>query len=320
MSIDFKSRFAADIRGMIELFVSLGYAESTYIQRARNFDSFCAEHFPESDVLTDTIVRKWADPKSTSTPSVAHSRIAFARCLSEYQQVIGKEAVKIKNDFTTKKSTFIPYIFTDEELSALFRAIDSYNTGDQMLSLMYSVYFRLTYTCGLRPREGRDLKRGDIDLKTGEFRVESSKYHISRLLIMSDDMLALAEHYANLRDLKYPNNTLFFPGKKGNGLDSGRMLHIFKQCFRDSKPEIPERLLPSVRIYDLRHQFATTTLNRWLEQGRDINSRLPYLQSFMGHTSLSSTMYYIHLLPEHLVKSAKIDWDKMNKVIPEVVE
>lgn len=320
MSIDFKSRFAEDLNGMIELFVSLGYAENTYIPRAKSFDSFCAEHFPESDVLTETIVRKWADPKSTSTPSVAHSRIAFARCLSDYQQVIGKNAVQIKNNFTTKKSMFIPYIFTDDELTALFKAIDSYDSNDRLLSLMHSVYFRLTYTCGLRPREGRNLKRGDIDLKTGEFRVESSKHHISRLLIMSDDMRSLAEYYTNLRDISYPDNSLFFPGKKGNGLNDGSLLRIFKECFKESKPGIPERLLPSVRIYDLRHQFATATLNRWLDQGRDLNTMLPYLQTFMGHTSLSSTMYYIHLLPENLVKSAKIDWDRMNKVIPEVVE
>ena len=41
MSINFKSRFAEDINGMIELFVSLGYAENTYIPRAKSFDSFC---------------------------------------------------------------------------------------------------------------------------------------------------------------------------------------------------------------------------------------------------------------------------------------
>ena len=138
MSIDFKSRFAEDINGMIELFVSLGYAENTYIPRAKSIDSFCAEHFPESDVLTETIVRKWADPKSTSTPSVAHSRIAFARCLSDYQQVIGKNAVQIKNNCTcagygaessAQNKSHVPerHILTDEELEEQRRIEDAQN-------------------------------------------------------------------------------------------------------------------------------------------------------------------------------------------------
>ena len=38
----------------------------------------------------------------------------------------------------------------------------------------------------------------------------------------------------------------------------------------------------------------------------------------MGHKELSATAYYIHLLPENLVKSAGIDWDSMRSMLPEV--
>lgn len=77
-------------------------------------------------------------------------------------------------------------------------------------------------------------------------------------------------------------------------------------------------MLPSVRVYDLRHRFASTALNRWLDEKIDLYSRLPYLRTFMGHKELSATAYYIHLLPENLVKSSGIDWKTMSRMIPEV--
>ena len=74
--------------------------------------------------------------------------------------------------------------------------------------------------------------------------------------------------------------------------------------------------MPAVRVYDLRHRFATTVLNKWLDEKRNLSSRLPYLQTYMGHKDLAATAYYIHLLPEQLVKNAEIGWDSMNVLLP----
>lgn len=40
----------------------------------------------------------------------------------------------------------------------------------------------------------------------------------------------------------------------------------------------------------------------------------------MGHKTLAQTAYYIHLLPENLLKSKGIEWDRLNDVIPEAEE
>lgn len=81
---------------------------------------------------------------------------------------------------------------------------------------------------------------------------------------------------------------------------------------------MPPQILVSVRIYDLRHRFASAALGRWLDNGESLFNRLPYLRAYMGHKELSATVYYIHLLPENLVKSAGIDWDSLRRMIPEV--
>ena len=62
--------------------------------------------------------------------------------------------------------------------------------------------------------------------------------------------------------------------------------------------------------------FATTVLNKWLDEKRNLSSRLPYLQTYMGHKDMAATAYYIHLLPEQLVKNAGVDWDSMKAIVP----
>ena len=69
-------------------------------------------------------------------------------------------------------------------------------------------------------------------------------------------------------------------------------------------------------INDSCRYIATAVLNRWVDEKQDMNSRLPYLRTYMGHRDLAATAYYIHLLPEHLVKSAGIDWESMGQIFP----
>lgn len=73
-----------------------------------------------------------------------------------------------------------------------------------------------------------------------------------------------------------------------------------------------------IRVYDLRHRFASACLNRWLDRGEDLMVMLPYLRAYMGHHTLSETAYYIHILPDNLVKSPAVDWDVFNAMFPEV--
>jgi len=56
-------------------------------------------------------------------------------------------------------------------------------------------------------------------------------------------------------------------------------------------------------------------MTRWMHEERDINSMLPYLSEYMGHSSLEDTAYYIHLLPEQIPTSKFTD---ISGVFPEV--
>lgn len=48
-------------------------------------------------------------------------------------------------------------------------------------------------------------------------------------------------------------------------------------------------------MHDLRHTFAVNNLRSWFAGGRDVGALLPVLQTYMGHSSVADTAYYLHL-------------------------
>ena len=91
-----------------------------------------------------------------------------------------------------------------------------------------------------------------------------------------------------------------------------------KECWIVANPGIDPKELPRVRAYDLRHRFASAVLQGWIDEGKNLYVMLPYLMAYMGHQSFSDTVYYIHLLPDRLMKSPGIDWEKIDHVGLEV--
>lgn len=319
MNTSFKSGLAPAIRSMIGYKVSLGYEESTYLTRSHSLDRYCMEHFPDETKLTREVVTGWVKRQPGEASGYFHSRAGYARGLGRYLVSIGEEAFILPERFTSGRSCFVPYIFTDSELAALFHEIDTHdNKRDSFQPFLLSTVFRLIYTCGLRPNEGRMLKREAVNLVTGEILITETKRRKERIVIMSDDMMGLAASYARLRDAAYPDSPYFFPDRNGNPYSAVWLQNKFKKFFAAVNPGVDPDILPAVRIYDLRHRFASAVLNRWLDSGEDLFNRLPYLRAYMGHKELSATAYYIHLLPENLVKSAGIDWDFLRQMIPEV--
>ncbi len=282
------------------------------------FDEFCVINYPNTDILLEPIAVTWIKHTFDSNRSAVNERISFLRLLAKYQRAIGKNAYVIQEQYSAGKSIFFPYLLTDLELSNLFNSIDSLHPKNNFRQLQISTYFRLTYTCGLRPKEGRELQRKDVDLDTAEIRLINSKWHKSRTIVMSDDMTELMKKYVSARDAKYDIDTYLFPRLQGGPYTATAMLKALKRAFEQSKPDIDKDLLPTIRVYDLRHRFATKVLHNWLDAGVNLNSRLPYLQAYMGHKELSATAYYVHLLPENLIKSAGIDWESFDALLPEV--
>jgi integrase len=52
------------------------------------------------------------------------------------------------------------------------------------------------------------------------------------------------------------------------------------------------------RIHDLRHTFAVRTVLEWYRASLDVETRLPLLSTYLGHSAPASTYWYLSATPE----------------------
>jgi integrase len=302
------------ITAMLEYRTALGLAENTAVSPLKRFDHYCAEHYRERETLTKEMVFDWLGVLTEDGTVNVSSYASSVRRLAEYMNAVGQSAYVLPTGFYPHKSGFTAYVFSDAELSALFDAMDSLPRSPKSNeSLVAPVLFRLIYTCGLRPNEGRELKRKHVNLDNGEIKITNTKKKKERLVVMSPDMLNLCRYFDSALS---PKREHFFPQLSGNPYTASQVDNLIKKCWRNANPDVDN--LPNIRTYDLRHRFASARLNRWLDEGANLNNKLVYLMVFMGHDNINETRYYVHILPENLTKSAGIDWDALYSVIPEV--
>ena len=318
------SSYYSNIASYIESFLTyreaLFYSNSVYRPMLASLDKLCYETFPDEISLTQEMVLMWMKKRPREGSGGLQVRSSIIRRFGTYMAGIGAKAYILPLKYTGGNSSFTPYIFSDAELSALFSAIDltTPTRTYPFANLMLPVLFRLIYTCGLRPNEGRELLRKNVFLDTGEMLLTATKGDKERVVVMSEDMRNLCRCYDGKRSLFAMDNPYFFPGKNTDPMSEVWLQNRFRACWYAANPAIDPKKLPSVRVYDLRHRFASQSLQRWLDCGADLNAKLPYLRAYMGHSTLSQTAYYIHLLPSNLLNSAAIDWTVLSSMIPEV--
>jgi len=318
--VKFTSGLSATMEAMLTFKEIHGYSRKTHEPSLTKLDRFCTNHYPNATMLTKEVVLDWLEVESRPKRNGIYHKACAVRQFGKYLVSVSKNAYVLPDDYLKKKSAFTPHLFTDTELTALFEAIDTLSPNAKLpfIHVIAPVLFRLLYTCGLRPNEGRELKCANINLGNGEILIVNNKRKKQRLVVMSGDMLDLCRNYDLRRNAFAGSNTFFFPNVNDEPYNHIQVRTIFKQCWAAANLETSETELPNVRPYDLRHRFASAVLHKWLNEGRDLYAMLPYLRSYMGQEHISDTAYYIHVLPENLLKSQGVNWDKLDEIVPEV--
>lgn len=156
------------------------------------------------------------------------------------------------------------------------------------------------------------LKVSNFDFEQNTIYIEDSKWCKDRRLAVTSNIMELCYKYNVIANTIIPNREYFFTSPNGKAYSHGWLTAKFHYCWNLSGNSTDKG---SCVPYDLRHNFATRTFHKWIEQGLDINEYIPYLSAYMGHASFASTFYYIHLLPEKL---SLMDFTQCNSIIPEV--
>ena len=297
MSSTYSSSFAAFISGLVASKRAAGYSYESAEFYLHDFDRYAALH-PACQSLSRELVCDWAKAKDGEHPSAHRVRMSPVRELGKYMQSTGVADAFVVPTAGIRVPRYVPHFFTHREITAFFDACDKLQPhgAAHARHLVLPVFFRLLYCCGLRTGEARTLRVEQVDLDSGQIDIMRSKGCRSRRIPVPDDVADLLGRYAARVSELCPGRVYFFPTTRVDCYSRKSVGAVFRSIWKEAG--LPPGCGNRPRAYDFRHHFALSNLNRWITSGVDVNAMLPYLSRYMGHASLASTDYYLHLVPE----------------------
>lgn len=300
-----------DLQEFLDYRKASGYGTDNHKRFLTAFICFCEYSFPDAESITKEMIDSFLSGRAGCAANTQATYISGLRVFTRYICFLGKVAYIPDDDYSLRRETYIPHIPDTEELHSFFRTVDNYSPDSPAFhaEIMLPVIFRMQYCCGMRPGEPLRLRKDDVNLANGDIYICETKNNRDRHIVMSDDLLRLCRKYDGIAG----GREWFFQQTDGSPVQVCRMTKLFRKCWKKSSGCSEVRTRP----YDLRHAFATHTLMRWTENGNDVMALLPYLSAYMGHSKISSTFYYIHLLPQRLRESSGIDWNALDEIYGE---
>ena len=267
-----------------------GNTVSSYMRDIRQFSEWL-QHSQEQDVLdatqvniSDYLTYLQSQGKSGATAS---RNLASLKNFYAYAVSSGfLEESPVSSDIHVERGEKkLPQILTGKEVELLLSqpaCVDPKGYRDKaMLEVMYAT--------GIRVTELIDLNCEDVNLDLGIVRCDGAKK--SRAIPLYPAALrALAVYLRDVRPVMIadPNETALFVNISGGRMSRQGFWKILK--FYQAKAGIEKEITP----HTLRHSFAV----HLLENGADLGS----LQELMGHSDISSTQLYTHMV-NHKLKS-----------------
>jgi len=276
---------------------AIGYKYATEARVLARFDAFCRGEFPGLGAVTRVSVQAWVASarRRGVTPATLQGLAAPVRELARWLGRRGVEAYVLPAGVLARPTRYVPHIYTDQELAALFAQTDRCRHCSQVpfRHLVMPVLFRTIYGCGLRCSEARLLRPGDVDIDAGVLQIRDAKGGKDRQVPVSEPLrIRLADYHAHLA--RCSHRDWFFPGSAGLPLTLGNVEKNFRRFLWQARISHGGRGR-GPRVHDLRHTFAVNNLRFWFARGEDVGALLPVLQTYLGHSSLRDTAYYLRL-------------------------
>ncbi len=205
--------------------------------------------------------------------------------------------------------TFVPYVYTRNEVRLLLRATSSWQNSSwqnkkmcRMDSHTFRVLILTLYATGMRTGEALNLLRKDVDFKRSVIRIRGGRFRLPRTIPIGPDLQArLRRHQRGLANVS-EESLYFFVGKDGKALNENALRVAFRKLRCLARIERYDAVVYQPRMEDLRATFAVHRLASWLRQKADTNRLIPALSAYMGQCGLGSSERYLKLTPQRFRK------------------
>jgi site-specific recombinase XerD len=284
------------------------------------FSVFSQNYRIENKLVPQKLISAWFERRPEEKPNTHSSRCSCINRLFRYAMNFGYH-VEITEIPKHRNVTYMPYIFTESEITRFFNACDTVGRyPGSFRHMIIPVVFRLLYCCGLRVSEATGLKIKDVDLANCVLTIREPKNGRDRYVPMSMSLAGIMQKFSILTCRAFPTGEeFFFSGKYNNHLSRHQVYHWFRRCLE--KAAIPHRgkgIGP--REHDLRHSFCVHSLKLLCLQGLDVYCFLPWLSAYVGHKSIRATQYYLRLTADIFPELIEQITKNCMYVIPELTK
>lgn len=306
---------------------SLGYKMEDTDERLRRFDQLTIDRDEQTIGITKELADAWSAPFQMESNNARYSRISLLRGFSSYLQLLGYTSYIPR--LPKYKNTFVPHIYTRQEMAAIFRECDKLTVARHY---MYSVrcvmpcLVRMLYGTGIRIGEALKLTHEDVDFTQGVLKLRECKNGQDRIAPMSLSLREICKDWVAYKEglgLSVEAKDTFFTSSDGQSFAESSVYETFRIVLQRAGIGHGGRGV-GPRLHDLRHTFCVNALVKLTEERQDLYCSLPILMTYMGHQSLEATNRYVRLAQEmypHLLlkmdEAYKCVFPELNKALSE---
>lgn len=294
--------------------VSKNHDEFSYAFLFKGLDAFLIDRNYDKRYIDEPIYKDWLAFRNERVCQVTIAReVSMMRMFLIFTTKLGNECY-IPAPMIAPKKSYVPHIFSEEELTSLFAAADGLRLKNRYTHNcvhMMPALFRLLYSTGMRIGEALEIRNRDIDMKARVIKLRKTKNGRERLSPINDSLASVLEEYIVNRNkipfagINAPDG-YFFCGTRGQKAQHTTVRTWFHAARMDAGiPYYGRSSGPNVHC--LRHTACVHSLLKMVRSGKDPYCCLPMLATFMGHRDVADTEYYLHLSEELYPEIVRLD-------------
>jgi integrase/recombinase XerD len=281
---------------------ALGFKMVEVSHRLADFVSFARQE--RASYLTVDLAVRWAKLPAKVQPATWATRLRIVRQFAEYLSTIDpRTEIPPQGLLPGRYQRKAPYLYKDDEIQRLLQAARRMRSPTGLRAWTYVTLLGLLAVTGMRHSEVLALDRRDVDLREGVLAIRQTKCRKQRLVPVHETTRVALLRYARVRDRVHPRpkTEAFLVSEMGLRLTQCSVREIFVRLSRAiGIRTLQGRFGHGPRLHDLRHRLAVKTLVCWYRSGVDVERRLPVLSTYMGHTKITDTYWYLEAIPELL--------------------
>ncbi len=304
LPVNFHSRLAPSLQRFVDLKRIMGRRYVAETVMLRHWDDFVFDRYPRAAKVHAEMFANWTKTLVTMSSTGA---LCFVRIVRNFLLFHARDHVGtfIPDRLTFPKAAPIvsPRLISEAEMGRVLAvALQLPPSADNPLraETLY-IGLILLFCCGLRRGELLRLTLADLQAEQTLLYVRLTKFRKSRLVPLSPSVTVELRGYLKKRSqMKLPmagEAFLMWSRQRSPEVYAGVTLGLLWHQLCASAKVLDAQGHPP-RVHDLRHSAAVLMLQRWYDQGVDVQAKLPHLATYLGHVNAVSTHHYLKLTPE----------------------